>query len=241
MKLDKYWYVILVPIIGFCYVTATLFLISGIMNMDADIIEAFKIYAAGILFTLVLYVPYKINTPSPKRLAKYKEKYDSLIKEYNVPENAKTIVIGKCTKNDLTETCAVIWRGAKTLRVLAVGENPELFEYNLSNFNSISRQFTTPSKDEIKAAADAWNRYDVYVKKEFDIFRPIVKDNTLLTYKIGDFVLSPHSCYILLGVMGTDLSGTAFDDGNRLENLETYFCDGAIPYFIYRCEKGRLA
>ncbi len=240
LKLDRYWYILLVPVIGFCYFAAVMFLISGIMNHDHDVLEAVKLAIVGTIMTLFLYIPYKINTPSPKKVALAKSKYESAMSGFNIPDNAKTIVISNSESLSLKEKCVIIWRGAQLLYVLTAGEEPELTEYPLTKLNTLTRCENTYSKEDIKEIDALWNTHNFYVRLEFDIFRREIKKSKALTYKMGDIEMSPHSCYVLLGLLKTDLANIDFGKGERKELLEQYYADGAIPHYIYTREKGRI-
>ncbi len=240
IKLDRYWYILLVPVIGFCYFAAAMFLISGIMNHDHDVLEAVKLAIAGTIMTLFLYIPYKANTPSPKKVALAKSKYESAISVFNIPETAKTIVVSNSDTLSLKDRCVIIWRGAQSLYVLTAGEEPELMEYPLAKLNTLIRCENTYSKEDIKEIDELWNTHNFYVRLEFDIFRREIKKGKALTYKFGDIEMSPHSCYVLLSLLKADLANIDFGEGIRKDILEQYYNDGAIPHYIYTREKGRL-
>ena len=240
MKLDKYWYIIFVPIIIFCYFAAVMFLISGIMNHDHDVLESVKLTIAGTIMTLFLYIPYKVNTPSPQKVALAKSRYEAAISGFEIPEEAKTIVLSNCENLSLKEECVIVWRGAQSLYVLTACDEPELMEYPLSKLNTLSRCEKNYSKEEIKERDYAWNKHNLYVRLEFDIFRNTIKKGKAITYKFGDIEMSSHSCYVLLGMLKANLAGIDFGVGNRKELLQQYYNDGAIPHYIYTREKGRL-
>ncbi len=240
LKLDRYWYIILVPIICFCYFAAAMFLVSGIMNKDHDVLESVKLFIAGTVQTLFLYIPYKVNTPSPKKVALAKSRYESAISGFDIPENAKTIVVSDCAPLLLKEKCVIVWRGAQSLYLLTAGDEPELMEYPLAKFTTLSRCEKSYSKEEVEEISDEWYKHNLYVRIEFDIFRKTIKKGNALTYKFGDIEMSPHSCYVLLGMLKADLAKMDFGDGDRAEILEQYYKDGAIPHYIYVREKGRI-
>lgn len=240
MKLDRYWYIILVPIIGFCFFAALMFLISGIMNHDHDVLESVKLTIAGTIMTLFLYIPYKINTPSPKKVALAKSKYEAAISGYSIPEEAKTIVISNCESLSLKEQCVIVWRGAQSLYILTAGEEPQQFSYPLIGLKTLFQCDNSYSKADIKEIDATWDNHNLYVRLEFDIFRRTIKNGKALTYKLGDIEMSPHSCYVLLGMLKADLADIDFGEGNRKEILEQYYNDGAVPHYIYTREKSRL-
>lgn len=240
MKLDRYWYIILVPIIGFCYFAAVMFLISGIMNKDHDVLESVKLFTAGTVQTLFLYIPYKVNTPSPKKMALAKSKFESAVSGFNIPEDAKTIVVSGCESLSLTERCVIIWRGAQSLYMLTACDEPERLEYPLSDLKTLTRCENAYSKEELKDMDNAWNSHNLFVRVEFDIFRKAIKKCKAVTYKYGNIEMSPHSCYVLMSVLKADLSGIDFGEGDRKELLEQYYKDGAIPHYIYIREQARL-
>jgi len=240
LKLDRYWYIILVPIICFCYFAALMFLISGIMNKDHDVLESVKLFTAGTVQTLFLYIPYKVNTPSPKKVALAKSKYESAISGFNIPEEAKTIVISGSESLSLKEQCVIVWRGAQSLYILTAGEEPQQFSYPLADLKTLLRCDNSYSKEEINEINEKWYTHNLYVRLEFDIFRRTIKKGKGLTYKLGDIEISPHSCYVLLSMLKTDLSNIDFGEGDRKQLLEQYYADGAIPHYIYTREKGRI-
>ena len=194
MKLDRYWYIILVPIIGFCFFAALMFLISGIMNHDHDVLESVKLTIAGTIMTLFLYIPYKINTPSPKKVALAKSKYEAAISGYSIPEEAKTIVISNCESLSLKEQCVLVW-------------------YPLIGLKTLFQCDNSYSKADIKEIDATWDNHNLYVRLEFDIFRRTIKNGKALTYKLGDIEMSPHSCYVLLGMLKADLADIDFGEG----------------------------
>lgn len=240
LKLDRYWYILFVPVIVFCYFAAVMFLISGIMNKDHDVLESVKLFIAGTIMTLFLYIPHKVNTPSPKKVALAKSKIDAAMSCFEIPENSKGIVISNCESLSLKEKSVVVWRGAQSLSVLTASEEPALMEYPLSNFTTLSRCEKNYSKEEVNAILDEWYKHNLYVRIEFDIFRNAIKKGKAVTYKLGDIEMSPHSCYVLLGMLKADLAKMDFIEGNRAEILEQYYKDGAIPHYIYTREKARL-
>lgn len=240
LKLDKYWYIILVPIICFCYFAALMFLISGIMNKDHDVLESIKLFTAGTVQTLFLYIPYKVNTPSPKKVAFAKSKYESAISGFNIPEEAKTIVISGSESLSLKEQCVIVWRGAQSLYILTAGEEPQQFSYPLIGLKTLLRCDNSYSKEEINEINEKWYSHNLYVRLEFDIFRKAIKKGKAITYKLGDIEMSPHSCYVLLGMLKADLANIDFGEGDRKEMLEQYYTDGAIPHYIYTREKTRI-
>lgn len=240
LKLDRYWYILLVPVIAFCYFAAIMFLISGITNHDHDVGESIKLFIAGTAMTLFLYIPYKMNTPSPKKVALAKSKFESAMSGHNIPEEAKGIVISSSSALSLKEQCVIVWRGAKWLNIVTAGEEPELLTYPLADLKTLVRCDNSYSKDEIKDIHDKWYSHNLYVRIEFDIFRRTIKKAKAITYKLGDIEMSPHSCYVLLGMLKADLATMDFGEGNRKEMLEQYYTDGAIPHYIYTREKSRL-
>ena len=240
LKLDRYWYILLVPVIGFCYFAAVMFLISGITNHDRDVMESVKLFIAGTIMTLFLYIPYKVNTLSPKKVALAKSKYEAAMSGFSFPENAKSIVVSNCNALSLKEECVILWRGAQSLYVLKAGEEPELMEYPLAKLTSLTRCENTYSKDELNEIDSKWFSHNLYVRIEFDIFRRTIKKGKAITYKLGDIEMSPHSCYVLLGQLKADLAGLDFGEGDRKELLEQYYADGAVPHYIYTREKSRL-
>lgn len=240
MKLDRYWYILFVPIICFCYFAAVMFLISGITNNDHDVLESVKLFIAGTIMTLFLYIPYKVNTPSPKKVALAKSKYESAISGFDIPDTAKTIVFSNCESLSLKEQCVVVWRGAQWLYVLTAGEEPQQLSYPLADLKTLIRYDNSYSKGDIKAIDEKWYSHNLYVRLEFDIFRRTIKKGRAVTYKLGDIEMSPHSCYVLLGMLKADLAKINFGEGDRKEKLEQYYKDGAIPHYIYTREKGRL-
>lgn len=240
MKLDRYWYILLVPVICFCYFAAIMFFMSGITNGDHDVMESVKLFIVAFILTLFLYIPYKINTPSPKKVALAKSKYEAAIAGFNIPETAKTIVVSSCEPLSLKERCIVAWRGAQSLYILTAGDEPEMLEYPLAKLNTLLRCENTYSGEDIKEINDEWNKHNLYVRTESDIFRRTIKKNKALTYKLGDIEMSPHSCYVLLGMLKADLANVDFGEGDRKEILEQYYKDGAIPHYIYTREKGRI-
>ena len=240
LKLDRYWYILLVPVIAFCYFAALMFLISGIMNHDHDVLESVKLTIAGTIMTLFLYIPYKLNNPSAKKVALAKSKYEAALSGFDIPENAKLIVISNCDTLSLNEQCAIIWRGAQSLYVLTAGEEPQQFSYPLADLKTLSRCENSYSKEDLNEIDEKWYSHNLYVRIEFDIFRRAIKKGSAVTYKLGDIEMSPHSCYVLLGMLKADLSKIDFGEGNRKEILEQYYTDGAIPHYIYTREKARI-
>ncbi len=172
----------------------------------------------------IIFIVARFNSPDKSTLILQQEKYESLLKEYNVPEIYYKGVIHDSLKYNLFYTPVVMWRENNIINVLTINEKPHVIKTPVAHFKTVSRTILN-KHSQYEHREQMWHKLPLFIKSEFshymnyyNIYDAKNRDITYGTYFCGGFNFCTNSLNSLFKTIN--------------EPLEFYQLDTIIKNFL---------